>query len=152
AAHARNIQPGQVRNGQLVHSVNHWNGNNWNNNWNNNWHHHNNFFFGFGFFPWFGWGGWPGGFFWPWWGGGLDYGYWNYPRYYYSDNWVMPPSYAQAPQQPVQNNSANLEVLLPDPNAQLQIDGHVMTTTGAVRYFASPPLAPGDYSYRVTAT
>lgn len=160
AAHARTIQPGQVRNGLPVHSVNHWNGGanaaarnaNWNNNnWNNNWHHHHhNNFFAFGFFPWF-WG-WPGGFFWPWWAYDNGYGYgWNYPRYYYSDTWVT-PAYTEPPQQVVQTTSANLEVLLPDPNAQLQLNGQNMTPTGTVRYFASPPLTPGNYSYRVNAT
>ncbi|OAI55184.1 hypothetical protein AYO44_00275 [Planctomycetaceae bacterium SCGC AG-212-F19] len=151
ATHARTIQAGQVRNGLQVHSVNHWNtAGNWNNNWNGNWnHHHHNNFFGFGFFPWF-WG-WPGGFFWPWWG--YDSWYANSPRYYYSDTWVSQPAYVEAPpQQVVQNPSANLEIFLPDPNAQLLLNDQPMTPTGTVRYFASPPLAAGNYSYRVKAT
>jgi len=167
AAHARTIQAGQVRNGLAVHSVNHWNGTahaNANQQWHGNWNHHGNHhhdghhhhhgnFFAFGFFPWF-WG-WPGGFFWPWWGfdggWGGDYGYWNYPPYY-SDSWVTPSAYLDVPQQTVPTTSANLEVFVPDPNAQVQLDGHQTSATGSVRYFASPPLPPGDYTYHVTAT
>jgi uncharacterized protein (TIGR03000 family) len=46
-----------------------------------------------------------------------------------------------------------MEVMLPDPNARVQIDGNRTSSTGAVRYYESPPLAPGqEYQYRVTAT
>ncbi|OAI51133.1 hypothetical protein AYO44_17280 [Planctomycetaceae bacterium SCGC AG-212-F19] len=65
---------------------------------------------------------------------------------------VAAPAFAEVPQQPVATNAANLEVFLPDPNAQLQLNGQRVSGTGAVRYIASPPLAPGDYSYDVTAS
>jgi uncharacterized protein (TIGR03000 family) len=118
-------------------------------------HHHNHFFFfapGFFFYPFY----WD---YWPWY-----WAYWNYPSWYYNyypcyyyfyDDPAPYPATAdnsgQAPS--VGDSKARIEVLLPDPEAQVLMDGYRTSSTGTNRVFETPPLSPGKiYSYRLAAS
>lgn len=63
------------------------------------------------------------------------------------------PTPRQNPPPPAQDtNSVLLNVRLPEPNAELWIDGTRATRQGATRQFISPPLTPGRrYSYDLQA-
>jgi uncharacterized protein (TIGR03000 family) len=53
----------------------------------------------------------------------------------------------------VANNTAQIEVFVPEPNAQLWFNGQLTTTTGMTRDFTTPALQPGTtYSYNIRAT
>jgi uncharacterized protein (TIGR03000 family) len=98
--------------------------------------------------------------------------YWGYPRYVYlypgaymdmydflpSEDYVPEPDYALPPPtvgpspaaQPV---AARVEVILPDPAAEVSFNGQKIEGKGANRRLLTPPLQPGQYyHYRVTAT
>jgi uncharacterized protein (TIGR03000 family) len=45
-----------------------------------------------------------------------------------------------------------LTILVPDPNAEVKVDGQVIAGAGSKRMFQSPELSPGNYSYEVKAT
>jgi uncharacterized protein (TIGR03000 family) len=107
--------------------------------------------------------------------GGWPYTYGYYPYYgYYPDSYdaygysssspaydsgyygaygsvtsSYPESYAPAAAQP--DTSAHVDVSVP-PDAEIWFEGSKMTSTGSVREFRSPPLAPGSrYAYAVRA-
>jgi uncharacterized protein (TIGR03000 family) len=56
--------------------------------------------------------------------------------------------YASAPLPP-QDNKAHFAVRVPDPYAELTVNGQVTSSVGAVRYYQSPPLEPGRYAYEM---
>ena len=92
------------------------------------------------------------------------YGY--YPRAYgvavYQPVYVMPvapvysaaPAYSVVPSAATPANSATVQVLVPDANAEVWMEGQKMPSNGsATRVYASPALEPGkNYTYSVTAT
>ena len=102
--------------------------------------------------------------------GGYGYGSPSYGAYgygaYSSPNYNSYPSYATQPYtdpnaQPIQgnytgstvpDNTAHVMIQLPNANAEVLIDGTKTENTGAVRYFQSPALSPGHYSYEIQAT
>jgi len=107
----------------------------------------------------YGWGGgWYGGYGWPGWGG-YDYPYaYSYPSYTDdSGGAVYAPSYTDVvpytdrlPSQT--DNRVHLAVMVPDPSAEVQINGVNMSGTGMERDFVSPPIGPGHYTYNVQAS
>lgn len=58
----------------------------------------------------------------------------------------------EIPVDPAPSNVARILVLLPDPNAEVRIDGNEMLSTGMVREFRSPPLEPGRFTYEIRAS
>ncbi len=73
--------------------------------------------------------------------------------YYYYD--TPPASRSQpAPEAAVAGrNHVRLEVVLPDPNAEVWVEGQKTTTTGRVRTFESPELQPNrSYTYNLRAS
>jgi uncharacterized protein (TIGR03000 family) len=118
-------------------------------------------------FPWWWWGGgwWP---WWSWWpGGGYgggDYGgyggYGGYDLGYnpyanpYTSAYGYNAAQAAVPAAPaLGDNTATIEVVLPDANAQVWINGAKMTGNGVRRTFTSDPLQPGATStFTVKAT
>lgn len=84
-----------------------------------------------------------------------DYGY----PYYGSDNYGSDYAAYSAPIDSngyvagaPTSNSAQITVMLPDPNAALWIQGQPIQGTGTVRVFNSPQLNPGStYAYDVRA-
>jgi uncharacterized protein (TIGR03000 family) len=114
---------------------------------------------GYGYGRGFGYGGFYGGF-WPGWYG---YGYGDYPSYGYYGDGYYPPYVGDGYQQPVfpQQQAPNvmptapvyLEIVVPDPLAQVWIEGQLTSNTGTVREFASPPQTVGTtYTYDVKAS
>jgi len=83
--------------------------------------------------------------------GSYGYGAPSYPDSYYS---VTPPTtsaqsiYSPAPAE--SDTSAQLTVRVPA-NAEVWVDGAKTTSTGSVREYKSPPLAPGSYTYDLSA-
>jgi uncharacterized protein (TIGR03000 family) len=119
---------------------------------NHNHHNHNHHSFYYPYLPFsFGLGYGLGGY-----GYGYGSSYYNdYPLYNYS----YPQAYSAQPYyyvpqesfaDPV-NKPAYIEVRLPDPDGQVFLDGNRTSSTGATRVYNSPALAPGEYSYEVTA-
>lgn len=91
-----------------------------------------------------------GGFgWWP-----YSYGFAPYPAVYsYSDGpyYATPGDIQPAPLVAL-NGKAMIDVRLPDPNAEVWIDGRETTSRGAERSYASPKLEGGyDYSYSIKA-
>lgn len=98
---------------------------------------------------------------------GTGYGY-GYPGYYsarpyYSDGYYADGGYSYPPreysdgyhaQAPAQDqNAAEVEVRVPDPNAEVLFNGHRTNETGPRRIFRTAPLEPGyTYSYDVSAS
>jgi uncharacterized protein (TIGR03000 family) len=94
--------------------------------------------------------------------------YYNYPYYYsypsdyyaYGDDdyygdvpqyYDYPPPQQYAVSRPVAD-VARMEVLLPDPDGTLWVQGQQMKSTGTVRHFRSPQLDPSQqYTYNVKA-
>jgi uncharacterized protein (TIGR03000 family) len=66
------------------------------------------------------------------------------PPYEVTPRYTMTPS--------VTDSTAHIQIRVPDPNADVRIDGMATSAKGMVREFQSPALAPGRYSYQVTAT
>src|SRR5579884_166675 len=108
--------------------------------------------------------GWPG--YWGWDYPGYGYGYGGYPYggYYgdYGYPMMYPPYYgyghppadymAAYPPIPVAESTAVLLNVTVPAGAELWVDGHKTSQTGAVRQFTSPPLAAGkDYTYELRA-
>jgi len=111
--------------------------------------------------------GWGWGY--PYYGDGYgysdSYSYPYYGSYSDADFGDVPPTYYQ-PQLQVfptsgatpldttapSNATASIIVHVPDSNAELTVDGKKTAGTGTTRYFRSPPLEPGNYSYQVQAT
>jgi len=125
-------------------------------------HHHDRFFVGVGFWPWWGWGGgwgWPGyysgGYYYP--NYYPSYAYYPDDSYYpdYSSGYVASPSDYQSLYPPAESAAPNAAVLLNifvAPNAELWIGDTKMTTTGSERQYVSPPLTPGrQYAYDIRA-
>lgn len=129
-----------------------WNGGNWNGGHGGHYDHNNNWVpyaaFGLGYalggWGWNGYGAWPG--------------YYNSPSYY-SDSYTNYDSYPRqssyydptASGSSVSPNRVQLEIIVPDPNAQLLIQGQPMTIMGTRRLFVSPDLEQGKtYTYKVT--
>jgi uncharacterized protein (TIGR03000 family) len=95
-------------------------------------------------------------------GGGYGYGsrggyynsgpYYNNGGYYSSNDYNGDGSYAQAPSQ-AQGQAAQVEVMVPDPNAEVFFNGQRTMETGQRRVFTTVPLEPGyKYSYDIRAT
>jgi len=69
----------------------------------------------------------------------------NYNAYY---NGPAGASQANVPS----NNTVILDMRVPDPNAQVWIEGQPTQQRGTFREFESPPLAPGmNYTYHIRA-
>lgn len=89
------------------------------------------------------------------------YSYDSGPSYdTYSDQSYVTPSYTYPSAQPSYStpelvvpaalNQARLEVIVPDPNAEIWIQGAKTTTTGTRRVYVSPALSTGaSYTYTV---
>lgn len=57
-----------------------------------------------------------------------------------------------APNSPAQASPAQVTVTVPDANAQVWVQGKLMSMTGRQRTFVSPPLEPGHiYNYEIRA-
>jgi uncharacterized protein (TIGR03000 family) len=98
--------------------------------------------------------------------GGYGYGGYGYPSYGYGsyydpyDYGYAAPAYTDpgipADAQPYTSvpldNRAHVTIQVPNPNADVMIDGTETSTKGMIREFQSPPLAPGQYTYEVRAT
>ncbi len=126
-------------------------------------------------------GGYGGGYGYGGFGLGLGYGLGGYGDYdypYYSGDYYYEPSYDYATpsygysdyydpyaganvyqqpliQQPAQASTAapiDMEVIVPNPNAQLWLDGHLTTSTGTVRELATAPIPVGTYTYDIRAS
>jgi uncharacterized protein (TIGR03000 family) len=115
-----------------------------------------------------GYGGYGRGYGWGW-GGlgyGLGYGGWGgyggyssgYSSPYYYSDYYTTPNYSYYPstdfyssQTPmVNNNSAMIRVIVPDPNAQIFLDGQRTSSTGNMRVYQTPPLAGAKtFSYQI---
>jgi uncharacterized protein (TIGR03000 family) len=118
--------------------------NSWNNNsWNNVWRSYTSPYY------------WNGG---GYYGGRSSY-YYDYPRstYYYdvAPSYYAAPStqfyYEPAPQQAP--DTAQIRVLVPDPNARVWFDGNPTQQTGTDRLFHTPSLQAGvANTYRIRAT
>jgi uncharacterized protein (TIGR03000 family) len=52
---------------------------------------------------------------------------------------------------PTGDNKAHLVIQVPDPNAEVKVDGQKTDSNGTVRKFLSPDLSPGTYTYDVQA-
>jgi uncharacterized protein (TIGR03000 family) len=91
--------------------------------------------------------------------------YYGQPGYYYNQGYYYPPTYrsyyyaepaqyAQPAQYTEQTaNSARMQVIVPDPNAQVMFEGQKTQQTGTNRLFESPPLTAGKtYNYTIKAT
>jgi len=107
----------------------------------------------------------PGFGFWPW---SAFSPYYNYNAGYpffdsyaygpalmpYADTYNPGPGIAPiAPLPQAMDTSAQIDVLVPDPNAQVWFDGNQTTSRGPTRYFDSPSLQPGgSYTYTLRAT
>jgi uncharacterized protein (TIGR03000 family) len=117
--------------------------------------------YGYGFYPGLGYGyGYGLGYGYPaygYWGDSYPYyDYGNYPAYGYSDDVDLNPAVVQpyySTSTPVPpDTTAHISVNVPDPNAEVLIDGAKTVSKGTVREFRSPPLAPGRYTYEIKAT
>jgi uncharacterized protein (TIGR03000 family) len=124
----------------------------------------------------YGYGGYRSGYGYPYgYGYGLGYGYRPFGGYYgYSPTYVYStplvadyyaaPAYAAvptynypvapaayaAPQQT--DNTATMQVIVPDPNAEVLVEGTPTKQRGTERTFTSPPLPPGqEFIYTITA-
>jgi len=140
-------------------SVSSWNGHsgNWNGN-NGNWNGHNGNWNGNR-----GWYGYGGGFYAGFYLGGAPFWY-NYGPGYVDSGYILPqgsPVFMNpvAPVEPTPqagpaNNTAEINVALPNADAKVWVDGNAMTSgSGNMRTFTSPELEPGyTYSYKVTAS
>jgi len=152
-----------------AHMSSNWNRNgswNHNGNWNHNNNFHNNHFHnGNGFWLGVGLGGL--------WGSPYYYGGGYYPADYYAAPYnyssLYPPDtynyndllYQQGDPQGGQpngqqgnlGNQARVQLILPDKDAQVTVEGAKTASLGKTRYFESPPLEQGyKYSYKVAAT
>lgn len=81
-----------------------------------------------------------------------NYSY-DYPSYGYYDNYPRTSSYYEPMNggYSMSPNRARLEIMVPDPNAELLIQGQRMTVAGNQRVFVSPDLEPGrTYTYTLT--
>jgi len=104
-------------------------------------------------------GYWGGRFFggdWPWYG----YGYGAYPNDYYYSSWNgLPPAYYNDVTPYVVDNGSPpapamapiyLQIIVPDPLAQVWIDGQLTTATGTVRNYTAAAEPVGyTYSYDI---
>jgi uncharacterized protein (TIGR03000 family) len=106
----------------------------------------------------------PGFGFWPW---NAFSPYYNYNSGYpYFDSYAYGPAlmpYADtynpgpgiapiAPLPQAMDTSAQIDVLVPDPDTQVWFDGNQTTSRGPTRYFDSPALQPGgNYTYTLRA-
>lgn len=73
-----------------------------------------------------------------------------YPAYGYAAR--RAPAPAAEAIAPVADDRARLRVILPDPDAQIWVEGRKTNAAGQTRTFWSPPLSPGErYTYTVTA-
>jgi len=73
---------------------------------------------------------------------------------YYLGGYQLPPTYqagySDSPSTDSSSAAARVTVKVPS-NATVWFDGVQMSTTGSVRQYQTPPLAPGQYSYEVRA-
>ena len=88
--------------------------------------------------------------------GVTSYGKWAYSSpsdntYYYSSSPGAPRIQGSASASGT-DDIAHIMIQIPDPNADVVVDGKPTTSTGSVRYFQTPPLSPGKYTYQVQAT
>lgn len=133
-----------------------------------------------GYYPYYGLGlGWGLGY--PYYGYGSGYPYYGYSSYYYpySSYGYSYPSYSGIDYTPpaevytddsdvapignaeqytstskldaLNDNRAHITIRVPDENAVLTVNGLQMASTGKERYFQSPELTSGEYSYDVKA-
>jgi uncharacterized protein (TIGR03000 family) len=119
--------------------------------YNHGYYHH-----GYGYYP-----GIYGGAY-PWYG--ADTSYDTYPRYsYYNASAVQyndppaqyysPAAQYYAPPAPVVNDFANVNVIVPDPQARVWFDGNATSQAGTERLFHMPSLTMGStYNYQIRAS
>jgi len=119
---------------------------------------------GFGFNPVLGYWGWPGNY--PYYNSYYDsyypYGYEPYYPYAYGGDTYMPPADyypgdavvpGTAPLPATVAVPAQVDLIVPDPLAQVWFNDYLTTSTGTNRQFTTPDLQPGtDYTYSVKAT
>ena len=73
--------------------------------------------------------------------------------YSYPSTTYVQPSQAYVQPAPVADGSAQIRVLVPDPNARVWFDGNPTQQTGTDRSFHTPPLNPNvSNSYRIRAS
>jgi len=91
-------------------------------------------------------------------GGYYDSGYYAPSDYYYpsnsfySDAYSYPQQYAQQSYYPqMSQQTATVQVMVPNPSAQIWFNGAQTSQQGMNRMFYTPPLEPGNYSYSVKA-
>ena len=78
-------------------------------------------------------------------------GYYNYPSTNYQ--YYPPTSGAPIVQPQVSSDQAQIQVVLPNPDAEVTFDGAKTTSVGRVRLFHTSSLDPnGSYSYRIGAS
>jgi uncharacterized protein (TIGR03000 family) len=157
AGHAAVVNNGVQRGAVVAHSSNNvvHNQNAWNHH-NGNWDHDFRFRVGRGLW-YLGWGGYP--FWWGWGNGWLGgtYPYYDNSDYsypYYGSDYATytPPLDSRGYVADAPSNSAQITVVLPDPNAAIWFQGQPVQGTGTVRVLNSPQLNPGStYAYDVRA-
>jgi len=108
-------------------------------------------------------GGWYPGRWWGWYNypyyGGYSSSYWpytsyySYPSYYSSPSYYSTtPSYSYYPPVQAASGTAQVRVLVPEPNAEVWFQGVRMAQTGTDRLFTTPALESGyTYDYQVMA-
>ena len=102
------------------------------------------------------------------WGYSPGYAYYNYPSYWYGNAWSFPtnltvdryttPSYSYGQLDTSgyyttggpAADAVKLNVLVPDPNAQVWVEGQLTSQSGRTRDYISPPVDPAkNYVYQV---
>jgi len=145
------------------HNAGHWSGGAVN----HGGYYHGGYYGHYGYRPYYGYGYWPyyafglGSYLLPY-ANNYSNSYYSTPYYdsapyydTYSDQSSVTPSYTYPSAQPelvvpAALNQARLEVIVPDPNAEVWIQGARTTTTGTRRVYVSPALSSGaSYTYTV---
>jgi len=153
----------------------HWSGGHNAGHWSGGAVHHGGYYHGgyYGYRPYYGYGYWPyygfglGSYLFPY-ANNYSNSYYSAPFYgdsapyydTYSDQNYVTPSYTYPSAQssyttpelvvPAALNQARMEVIVPDPNAEIWIQGAKTTTMGTRRVYVSPELSPGrSYTYTI---
>jgi uncharacterized protein (TIGR03000 family) len=76
--------------------------------------------------------------------------YYSSPNYYYQDSAVVPAESSRQSFYPEAKN-ANVTVIVPHADAEVWFNSQATTQRGTQRYFQTPPLEFGNYTYTVRA-
>jgi uncharacterized protein (TIGR03000 family) len=83
----------------------------------------------------------------------FGYPYYDYPYFYNDPYFFGATPQVVLPAAPVGDVAAHLQVILPDPEADVWFSGYKTSSRGTSRTFDSPNLKPGStYSYTVRAS